>query len=586
MRLFFLDAGNNILTNPVKVVTTAINNYDIGLSWSNYTLSATSPAGTTQVKVEFASQSGSGTVWFDNATLTAPINPPVITNLYPNGAVLEQGTNTLYFTATSAHAITNVAVTVNGVDVSSKLVVIGLNSTAISVSYTNLLLNTTYSAHISVTDNSGSSAVKNINFDTYSPSFSWEAEDYDYSSGQFINSPVLSSTPTSGSYNGVSGTAGVDFYDWSANGPQSYRPDAMSTAVSSDTPRQNFVNAGVANYIVGYFNGAGFPANGSGNVGLGSYSPQEWVNYTRTFPAGTYNVYARIAGGNGGTATVPVSKVVSGQGTSSQTITNLGAFRFPANNWGTFNYVPMTDAFGNLVRVSLSGTATLRVSAGSGANLNFFILIPADTSSPTITSVYPDGSTLVQGTNKMTFTVSSATHSIAQSNVLVTLNGVTNTSLTFSGSTSSWNVSLPLSPNVTNYTAVILATDNAGNSHTTTLYFDTFNPASYDIEAEDWDFSGGQYVDYPVITSAAAANSYFDTLGTSADGYPGAVTTPPSADYHFRSLDVIATSLCTDTPTRDVSRASDKFTGVQLQCRLVVHQRLVELHSQLSSRQL
>jgi hypothetical protein len=562
IRLWFLDANSAVISSNFVETCNSLHNssnggmgdlYDTGVPYQNWTNSATSPAGTAFIKVELCNPNGTGSAWFDDANLTAPINPPVISNLYPDGSVLLQGTNTLSFKVTSAAPIngSGIVVTVNGTNVSSSLIIIGSGTTNVSVSYTGLKTNQTYTAAISVTDTVNLSTIKNFSFDTYSPSFVWEAEDYDFGSGQFINSPVLSSTPTSGSYNGVSGAAGVDFYDWSADGPQSYRPDAMSTAVSGDTTRQNFVNAGVSDYIIGYFDGAGFPANGSGNAGLGSYQPQEWVNYTRTFPAGTYNVYARIAGGNGGTATVPVSKVISGQGTSSQTTTNLGAFRFPANNWGAFNYVPMTDAFGNMVKVSLSGTTTLRVSAGSGANLNFFMLVPADANPPTVTSVYPDGSTLVQGTNKMTFTVSSATHSIAQSNVVVTLNGVTNTSLTFSGSTSSWNVSLPLSLNVTNYTAVILVTDDVGNSHTTTLYFDTFNPASYDIEAEDFDFNGGQYIDSPVITSNAAPNSYFDTTGSfGVDEYWGDVQTPTTADLHYRENDAIATSLCSDTPTR------------------------------------
>ena len=96
----------------------------------------------------------------------------------------------------------------------------------------------------------------------------------------------------------------------------------MSTAVCGDTPRQNHINAGVSDYNVGYFDGAGFP--GGGNFGLIDYQPTEWVNYTRYFTNNTYNIYARIAGGNGGNATVPVSMVVSGWGTYTQTTTNLG----------------------------------------------------------------------------------------------------------------------------------------------------------------------------------------------------------------------------------------------------------------------
>jgi hypothetical protein len=564
IRLWFLDTNSAVISSNIVETCLSVNNpalsialYDTGVPYQNWTNVATSPTGTAFLKVELCNPNGTGSAWFDNAYLTAPINPPVIANLYPNGNVLLQSTNALSFSVSSSAPIngSNIVVNVNGVNVSSNLVIAGSGTTNVIVSYPGLKINQSYTAVITVTDTQNLTTIGNVSFDTYAPSFIWEAVDYDFNSGQFINNPILSSTPMAGSYFGVSGTQGIDFNDYSGDGPETFRPDPMSTAVCGDVPLQSFVTAGVSTYNIGYFDGGGFPS--TGNVGLGSYEPTEWVNYTRTFTVGTYNIYARIAGGNGGNATVPVSHVVNGQGTSTQTTTNLGVFNFPANNWGAYNYVPMTDKFGNPVAVNLSGTMTLRVSAGSGANMNFFMLLPADTNTPTITGVYPDGSTLVQGTNKFTFTVSSASHSIAQSNVMVTLNGVTNNSLTFAGSSSSWNVSIPLALNVTNYTAVITVTDNAGNSHSTTVYFDTFNPASYDIEAEDFDFNSGQYIDNPAITSVNAANSYFDSEGSDArigtdgvDESSGSAYAPPTADFHFRANDFIATSVCNDTPTR------------------------------------
>ena len=495
-------------------------------------------------------------VGFNNLTVSPQ---PLISNIFPNdGTALFNVTNRFSFNAIGSIGnvinASGIGLILNGVNVSSNLIITGGGTVNVSVSFTNLLLDHVYSGQINVTNQSGVTATALVTFDTFNSNyFNWEAEDYDFGSGQFINSPILSSAPAEGSYFGLSGTAGIDYYDYSADGPELFRPDPMSTDVSGDTPRQNFVTAGVTDYNIGHFNGAGFPS--AGNVGLDSYEPQEWVNYTRKIPAGTYNLYARIANGNGGIITVPVSMIAGGQGTSSQTVSALGVFNFPSLGWTAYNFIPMTDKFGNAMAISLSGTNTFRVSAGSGANLNFFMLAPADTNTPTITGVYPDGTTLVQGTNKLAFTVSSTGHSIPQNNVIVTLNGVTNNSLTFSGSSSSWHVSAPLTFNTTNYTAVITVTDNAGNSHSTTLYFDTFNPASYDIEAEDWDFSGGQYIDNPAITSMAATNSYFDQVGTSADAYPGDVDVPPTADFHFRSLDALATSVCTDTPTRDVVAA-------------------------------
>lgn len=566
IRLIWLDATNGEISRDVVTTTDSIHNdtnggqgdlYDTGVPYQNFTNIATAPVGTKFLKVELADPVGIGSVFFDNAYLTAPIDPPAIANLYPDGTRLLQATNQFTFTVTSSAPIENsgVQLTLNGTDVSAALVIAGAGTTNLSVSYPGLQTNRTYSAVIAVTDTANLTTIKNATFDTFAPTFLWEAEDYDFNSGQFENSPVLSAVPVAGSYYGVYGTPGVDFYDHDGSGDHTYRAaDGMATSVTGDVARQNFVDAGVADYNLGWFDGSGFP--GGNNVGIGSYQPQEWVNYTRTFPAGTYNLYARISSGNGPTATVNVSQVTGGQGTSDQTTARLGAFRFPANGWGSYAYVPMTDRFGNPVSVTLSGTETLRISAGSGANVNFLMLVPPDTETPTITGVYPDGSTLVQGTNQLTFTVGSANHSIAQSNVVVTLNGVTNQSLAFTGSAGSWHVGVPLALNVTNYTAVIRVTDDAGNTHAVTLSFDTLDPNSYDIEAEDWDFNGGQFIDNPIITSAADPGSYFEQVGVdNVDSYVGDVAPPTTADFRYRSLDAIATSVCNDTLTRAVVAA-------------------------------
>ncbi|MFO1476468.1 MAG: hypothetical protein U1F98_07440 [Verrucomicrobiota bacterium] len=561
MTLFFLDASDATISSATRNTVDPAEYgglYDIAHPWSNYTLVATSPAGTVKVKVEFASampDGVGGSVWFENASLSAPINPPVISNIYPNGDLLWQATNKFSFTATSAVAInaSGIKVILDGVDISGSLAITGAGTPSVSVSYSGLTQNAAHTAAITVTDSANLNAVASVTFDTYNPLFSWEGEDYDYNSRQYTNTPVLSNTPVSGSYFGVTGTYDVDYHDYTgiANGAVfEYRSaDTMATQVTGDKSRKKYVDAGVPDYQVGWFDGASF--FGGDNVGLSSYQQSEWVNYTRNFPAGTYNIVGRVSYGNGATASIPMSLVTGGWGTTSQTLSPLGAFRFPASGWGSYFYVPLTDANGNRVAVTLSGVTTLRVTAGSGGNLNFFMLVPVNAEDPTITGVYPDGATLQQGTNKMVFTVASASHSIDQSNVVLVLNGVTNTSLAFTGSSSSWNVSAPLSLNVTNYTAVIRVTDNAGNSHAITNYFDTFDPADYMIEAEDFDFDGGQYVDNPAITSAAAPNSYFDTTSSSGvDSWYGDVLTPLTAPFRMRSTDTISTDLCSDTRTR------------------------------------
>lgn len=560
IRMIWLDEASGEITRDVVLTTCSINAdcgsetndlFDVGVPYANWTNIATAPVGTKFLKVELTDPVGIGSVYFDNASLTAPIEPPVIADLYPDGSMLLQGTNTLSFTAISAVAIDSagIKVVLNGVNVSEDLLITG-PSTNVSVRYTGLELNASYGAEITVTDTANLSTLTTFNFDTYSPIFTWEAEDYDFDSGQYINNPVPSDAAAVGSYFGQYGTEGVDFHDQNNNGSHDYRSvDWMGTELAGEPTRQAFVDAGASDYNVGWFDGAGF----SDNVGITSYDAGEWVNHTRDFPAGTYNIYGRLANGNGGVATIPLSKVVSGQGTTTQTTEELGAFRFPANGWGSYDYVPLTDEFGNRIAMALSGTTTLRVTAGSGGNLNFFMVVSADTELPTITDVYPDGRVLLQGTNALTFTVSSASHSIAQSNVVVTLNGMdVSSGLSFSGSGSSWDVTGPLHLGVTNYTAVISVSDDQGNSHSVTLYFDTLDPMGFVVEAEDFDFDGGQFIDNPLVTSVPAPDSYFGKIGTSnVDSSVGEEAPPTTADFRYRDLDDMATSQCTDTLMRN-----------------------------------
>jgi hypothetical protein len=83
MRLFFLDADNNQLGPTVvqPTVDPAVygQNYDIPHPWASYSVTATAPAGTAQVKVEFAEPHGMGSVWFENAVLTTVPEPGTTT---------------------------------------------------------------------------------------------------------------------------------------------------------------------------------------------------------------------------------------------------------------------------------------------------------------------------------------------------------------------------------------------------------------------------------------------------------------------------------------------------------------------------
>jgi len=73
-------------------------------------------------------------------------------------------------------------------------------------------------------------------------------------------------------------------------------------------------------------------------------------------------------------------------------------------------------------------------------------LVPADTNPPVISNVYPDGSSFFQFTNKLSF-VASASAGIGTNSIVVALDGVNVSGLSFSGSPTSWNVSCPLPVN-------------------------------------------------------------------------------------------------------------------------------------------
>jgi hypothetical protein len=491
----------------------------------------------------------------------ANTNLPTISNVYPDGQKLFEATNRFVFTVSSPAGInansiqltlgaTNVA-TQFGSNVTAQLVITG-SATSRNVSYTGLLPNLTYTVVISATDLNGNTVASTVTFDTYSPSFTWEAEEFDFSSGQFIDNPAYTPAAQGNSYYGQAGTPGVDEGGATGTGvgPGSYRPapELVNTPLATDATRQKFIDAGVPDHIVG---------NANGNGG-------QWMNYTKTFPAGTYNVYVRAA--CAGAASLRLQQVTAGRGTPVQGLAPIGTFAFTGAGWSSYGYVPLRDPYGNLANVTFTGAATtLRLTEDAIGNMNFFMLLPPRTDLARIDQVYPDGSTRLQATNRFSFTASSS-YGINTTNIQVTLNGANVwSSLAFSGSASSWNVSYTGLALNTNYTAVIQVTDTNGSSATATVYFDTFSPANFTWQAEDYDFNGGQYIDTPTPTSAAAANSYFGQL---AVGYVDEdyVQTVTGETYLYRGGsgdDWIGTQVSGDSPLPSYAAAQRIDGSVQ-----------------------
>jgi Concanavalin A-like lectin/glucanases superfamily len=493
---------------------------------------------------DFRFYTGAGDAAFvENLRSTAAGNPPVISNVYPDGLKLQEGTNKLAFTVNSpaSYTITNVQVVLNGADVSSSLVIVTNSASSNSVTYSGLQLDKIYSASISAWDANGSLGTFNANFDTFNATnFVWEAEEFDHDGGYGTNTDYTSYA-TNTSFFGLDSVEGVDTHKGSSAGSSGgdYRAGSgdgtrTQTPPVPDTQRQKFLDlvaAGDANVVDHY---------------VGFWSSGEWQNYTRTFPAGKYNVYGRLSCGV--SATMTLAQVTSGQGTSTQTTTNLGTFSLTGTSYAIYQWIPLRDGLGNLATVSLGGSNTVRVTSGGGGNANFYMLVPPNTNLPSISGVYPNGQVLFQSTNKFVFTASSGVTTISTNSITLTLNGTNVTpSLVFAGSPTSWNVSYTgLLPNQT-YTAVISVTDANGSTVSSTLKFDTWNPV-FQFEAEDFDFSGGQYIDNPVPTTGPAANSYFGQVGTmNVDEFNNGALPPyaGASPDNYRNTDPIATTLLT-----------------------------------------
>ena len=489
---------------------------------------------------------------------------PTFTGIYPDGTALLQATNEFVFNATSSSGLnlTNISLVVNGVNVSSSCTYVtngtAGTSTNVSVSYTGLPQQRTNSAVMTATDGLGLTGTATVAFDTYNPTnFIVKAEEFDFNSGQFIDNPVYTNVVddpgVTNTYFGLDSVDGVDTRKGSAAGAVN-DVNCYRATDGSGTRTQTPLAAGELPSPT-RFGGSVVPGHMVGN-----WSSAEWQNYTKTFPAGVYNVYARVSSSS--SSTITFDQVTAGQGTSSQTLNNLGTFTFSGTSLTAFEWVPLIR-FGQLATVNLAGVSTVRATTGGGAAADFYMFVPANTNVPTISGVYPNGQALFQPTNKLVFTVSSAAANISTADIHLTLNGTNlDASLVFTGGPSTWNCSYTgLQLNQT-YAVVIQVTDNNANSSSATFTIDTWNPV-FQVEAEDFDFDGGQYIDNPVPTTSQAANSYFWRVGVmnvdeSNNGGlpPYAGANPANYRANPNGADPIACTPVTDTKRQQFVTAS------------------------------
>ena len=584
------------------------NQYDPSTVTPNTDPSPTAPGGTTQVitntlgsgqsmiappgavKVElrislFQAAGEPGAPFWDDAILNQVAGPSasVITST-PDGTKFFNGASTNFtFTVTSAstggaplptNSTSSVGILVNGLNQTGSLQFSG-PSTNLSVKLPNLASNSLYTITVSVTNSVGLISSQTVNFDTFPTNvFIVSAEDYDFTNGLFIQNP----TPTPGtntapnSYSGTAGTLGVDMSTYGGTGvlpgngaAQLIRADGNTAEQKADDIQlplyaaQN--NPNVYNVQVAYNNG--------GN----------WFNYTRNYPAGNYLVYLRYNNPTAGNIE-SLNIVTNGYGTPNQMTNNLGVFIGVATGAG-YAWVPLTDTFGNKVIVNLpAGHNTLQLLSGNGAGAggiaNFvdFILVPTGTAGfpPVINNLSPNNINPPVNTNiflnvtNITFSVGSQFSTVATNNIHALANGVDITSgATFTGNNTNWNVSIPCPQNQL-INLFVSATDATGASNSISETFDTFSQNNFMIEAVDFNFNSGQFIDNPVPTAgvAVATNSYYDgganmnNAAVQGVDYNGGVDA--GATWNYRPSDTGVGQEISPPPGPDFRR--DKFNNV------------------------
>jgi hypothetical protein len=431
-----------------------------------------------------------GSAFFDNAVLNqvSGPTPPVIGSLFPQDTMIfVNPTSGISFTASSPSGFTinnsGIQLTLNGTNVSSSLAISGSGSSK-NVVYQGLQSNSIYSAAISVVDVSNLMVNATVHFQTTGygvppPTYLWEAEDWDFSSGMYIDNPDL--CDASGDPNCYFGKVGVQNVDEKntsgASGP--YRPgDLMGTAAAGDALRPNLYTAGRTDYRIDPFQGG------------------EWVNYTRDWPSSTNWVIGRASANLGDSGSLMLSLVNPDSST-----TLLGTFTINGGlGYSVFENLYLKDTNGNNAVVILNGKQTLRLTSGGNVLPNFFMLVAAQADLPLLSNVYPTGTRPFEPTNTFSFTASSLGSSFPANGIRVNLDGFDVTSsLVITGSASTKNVVLPSILSNAVHVAIVTVTNVLGHGIAVTNHFDTFSQDNYMFELEDFDYGGGQFVDNPQV---------------------------------------------------------------------------------------
>ena len=411
--------------------------------------------------------------------------PPILADVSPaNGAAFLSAPRSLSFSASDDKPLPDLGIQVdlNGTRFTATN---GLSLTGGTTNRTVTLsgqigAETNYVATLMVTDSDGAGITNTIYFDTFGTNNRVvEIEDYNFSNGQYFNDPVPGvelNGQIPNSYIDQVGTEGVDYHD-TRTAPHfpdtSYRTqDPVRMQHSLDQPRPQYdASAGIYGYDVT------------------DIAADEWLNYTKDFAPGSYEVYLRESIVGFPEADSVLELVTSDPSQTNQTVSPLGSFLGKLSGF-TFRNVPLTDGSGlNPIVLKLSGKTTLRLhqitgdDASSSRYQNYLLFVPvagASLQRPIITSLQPsDGSTVQTVSPTVTVVIQNRDTSVDTSTVALQVNGQAvspQLQTTSGGATVSW-VMQPLPASGAVNSATISFKDNQGTNQTTSWSFTVTYPS-------------------------------------------------------------------------------------------------------------
>ncbi len=376
-------------------------------------------------------------VFYDNAVVAAPPAgdnaAPILGDILPaQGANFLAASTRVSFRATDDKDLpaSGLAIVLNGTrhDAGSGLTVTGTGN-ALTASLGGLEANRDYTAQLIAVDSDGAGVTNIVYFDTFlTGNVVIESEDYNFLGGSFIDNPV----PTTeggfafNAYAYQAGTSAVDFSDTRT------APNFVNTPWRPDDPirMQRTLDIRRAKYDA---------AGGAGNVNqvfdydVGDIVAGEWLNYTRTFPPGTYEVYLRQSIANMENADSVLEEVTSDRTVENQTVRLLGTFLGRKSGF-EYRNTPLTDGAGvNRTVLTLSGVTTLRVrqitsNAADGSRYqNYLVFVPVAPSGPqraTVTAISPAPNSATQTARpEITVTIENRDTSVKPETIRLTVNG-------------------------------------------------------------------------------------------------------------------------------------------------------------------